>query len=144
MPPPCGRTLSALRPPHSKVVLVNGALSRSRTLLSALIAMLPLACADWQRVPVPLDTVFAKRQQVQVWRGSETQVLHAVRLSEDSLFGVPFQLPPSCDSCRIAVPRGEVDSLRLGNRETPGVFFGMLPFVALVVLLVTLRGPLFS
>lgn len=123
---------------------MNGALPRSRGLLRALIAMLPLACAGWQRVAVPLDTVFAKRQQVQVWRGSEAQVLHAVRLSADSLFGVPFQQHPSCDSCRVAVPRGEVDSLRLGNKEATGVFFAMLPFVALVVLLVTLRGPLFS
>lgn len=106
--------------------------------------MLPLACAGWQRVAVPRDTVFAMRQQVQVWRGSEARVLHAVRLSADSLFGIPFQQHPSCDSCRITVPRGGVDSLRLGNREVPGVFFSMLPFVALVVLLVTLRGPLVS
>jgi hypothetical protein len=41
--------------------------------------------------------------------------LHAVRLSNDSLSGVPFVKPPDCDSCRVSLPRDAVDSLRTGN-----------------------------
>jgi hypothetical protein len=123
---------------------VNSHLSWCRRLLSLVVAAMPLACASWQRVAVPVDTVLAERQQVQVWRGSRARVLHAVRVTSDSVVGVPFQQRLSCDSCRVAVPRAEVDSLRFGNQEAPGVFFSILPFVALVVLLATLRGPLFS
>jgi hypothetical protein len=40
---------------------------------------------------------------------------HAVRISADSVSGVPFLQPTSCDSCRTALPRASVDSIRLGN-----------------------------
>ena len=119
---------------------MNGALRRSPKLFSTFIVILPLACAGWQRVTVPVDTVFADRQQIQIWRGAEARVFHAVRSTPDSLFGVPFQKPPSCDSCRVALARDQVDSLRLGNQEVPGVLVGMLPIVAYVALLLSLRG----
>jgi hypothetical protein len=72
-----------------------------------------------------------------VWRGSQARVLHAVHLTGDSLIGVPFQQPPSCDSCRIALPRSGVDSLRLGNLETPGMLVSALPFLALAFFALT-------
>jgi hypothetical protein len=40
---------------------------------------------------------------------------HAVRSSADSVSGIPFLQPIDCDSCRLSIPRAEVDSLRLGN-----------------------------
>jgi hypothetical protein len=36
-------------------------------------------------------------------------------IADDSISGVPFTSSPSCDSCRVAVPRAMVDSVRLGN-----------------------------
>ena len=101
-------------------------------------------CAGWQRVAAPSDSTLAPRQQVQVWRGRQVQVLHAVRLTPDSLFGVPFQQPPSCESCVVALPRGAIDSLRLGDQEAPAIVGATLPFAILIFLLVTLRGPLTS
>ena len=97
-------------------------------------------CAGWTRLALPSDTTLAPRQQVQVWSGSHARVLHAVRLSGDSLVGVPFQKPPSCDSCRIAIPRSDVDSLRLGNMETPGIAGSALPFILLAMLAAALSS----
>ena len=96
-------------------------------------------CAGWYALDLPADTVLAPRQQVQVWRGSNADVLHAVRVTEDSLFGVPFHKPPSCDSCRVALPRAAVDSVRLGNQETPAILVSAIPFALLIYLIITLR-----
>ena len=97
--------------------------------------------AGWHRVSVPPDTAFEKRQQVQVWQGSHARIVHAVRFTSDSLIGVPFQLPPSCDTCAVAIPRDQIDSLRLGNQEAVGLTTVALPFAALIIFLyLGLRG----
>lgn len=76
------------------------------------------ACgAGWQRQELSPERQLPARQQVQLWRGHETRVLHAVIVGPDSVSGVPFHLPPECDSCRIALERNAVDSMRLGNQE---------------------------
>jgi hypothetical protein len=108
--------------------------------VAVLSVSLLCGCAGWQRVELASDTALATRQQVQVWRGSQARVLHAVRLSADSLVGVPFQKSPSCDSCRVAIARSDVDSLRLGNMERAGVVVSALPFLALAFLAVALSG----
>ena len=40
---------------------------------------------------------------------------HALRITADSVTGIPFIRPITCDSCRRSVPRSEVDSIRFGN-----------------------------
>ena len=55
------------------------------------------------------------RQQVQVWQHGTALQWHAVQLTVDSVSGIPFVKPVECDSCRIRLPRANVDSLRLGN-----------------------------
>jgi hypothetical protein len=108
--------------------------------VAVLSVSLLCGCAGWTRLALPSDTTLAPRQQVQVWRGSQARVLHAVRLSGDSLVGVPFQKPPSCDSCRVAIARSDVDSLRVGNMERAGIVVSALPFLALAFLAMTLAG----
>jgi hypothetical protein len=76
------------------------------------------ACgAGWHREEVGPESQLPPRQQVQVWTGQRSRVLHAVRVGADSLTGVPFHLPADCDSCRVVVPSGVVDSIRLGSQE---------------------------
>jgi len=85
---------------------------------AALAATAILACgcgAGWhQPAPVPLGALPA-RQQVQVWQGGTALRWHADLHLLDSVSGIPFQRPVACDSCRIALPRASVDSLRLGS-----------------------------
>ena len=71
--------------------------------------------AGWhQPAPVPAGAL-PPRQQVQVWQGGSAVRWHAVRVSGDSVSGIPFLQPTSCDSCRTALPRASVDSIRLGS-----------------------------
>ena len=80
------------------------------------ITELTVACgAGWhQKVPAPSGAL-SSRQQVQVWQGGTALRWHAVRISADSVSGVPFLRPVSCDSCRTGLPRASVDSIRLGS-----------------------------
>lgn len=50
-----------------------------------------------------------------MWQGGQVLQWHAVVITAESITGVPYIRPVSCDSCRISVPRGRVDSIRLGN-----------------------------
>jgi hypothetical protein len=81
-------------------------------------ATLLTACgAGWRRTEPSPETPLPPRQQVQVWQGDNSRLLHAVVVTVDSISGVPYQLPPDCDSCRVALARSTVDSMRLGNKE---------------------------
>ena len=91
-------------------------------------------CAGWWRYDLPADTALDARQGVQVWRDSKPLILHAVRVTEDSLVGVSFYRPVSCDSCRIAMPRSEVDSLRLGDPEAGAIASWAIPILVVVVI----------
>lgn len=89
-------------------------MSRSALLLAVLL--LQAACsAGWHRIEPAAPGNLSKRQQVQVWQGGRRFQLHAVRVSADSVSGVPYVQPPDCDSCRVSVARSTVDSLRAGN-----------------------------
>jgi hypothetical protein len=78
------------------------------------------------------------RQQVQVWHGGQVERWHALILSSDSVSGVPFVRPADCDSCRLAVGRAEVDSIRVGQpvlgfwKTAAVVLIGPIMFVEVV------------
>jgi hypothetical protein len=103
--------------------------------LSAIMPLwLATACgAGWHREELSPEQRLPARQQVQVWLGRETRTLHAVAVTPDSVSGVPFHLPPDCDSCRVAVARSAVDSMRLGNQEQGALRSLGLGYVALGV-----------
>lgn len=87
---------------------------RVPALVAVVLLVLTQGCgAGWRRVPgaEPL----APRQQVQVWRGGQALHWHAVHVGPDSVSGIPYFQPLRCDSCRLAVPRATVDSIRLGD-----------------------------
>jgi len=91
-------------------------------------------CAGWQRVELPLDTILSRRQQVQIWRGNQVTVVHAVHLARDSITGVPFVRSPSCDSCVVTFPRAQVDSLRLGEAEWVALSVAAVSVLVIVLL----------
>jgi hypothetical protein len=81
-------------------------------------ALVLAACgAGWHRVDDLASRALPVRDQVQLWLGRQTRVWHAVTVGPDSVSGVPFHLPPDCDSCRVVIARSMVDSMRLGNQE---------------------------
>jgi hypothetical protein len=70
--------------------------------------------AGWHRVE-PQPGPISARQQVQVWHDDRFEQWHSLLLREDSISGVPYFRAIKCDSCRLSLPRAEVDSLRYGN-----------------------------
>jgi hypothetical protein len=52
-----------------------------------------------------------------VWQGKRATLLHGVAFESDTLRGVPFTKVPTCDSCRVRMALGELDSLRVGTME---------------------------
>ncbi len=80
------------------------------------LAVLSASCgAGWHQLKQLEAGALAPRQQIQVWSGGTARRWHAVRVGPDSITGIPFAQPTTCDTCRIAVPRAAVDSIRLGD-----------------------------
>jgi hypothetical protein len=101
---------------------------RRTAALGMLVLMLTAGCAGWRRTQLSEGQRLPPRQQVRVWRHGESRIVHAGLVQHDTLYAVPFTKPPSCDSCRIAIPMSEVDSLQLGNSERTGLFVVLLPW----------------
>jgi len=75
-----------------------------------------LGCgAGWHQSTAVAPEELAPRQQAQIWQHGTALQWHAVRITPDSVSGVPYFRPVDCDSCRQQVPRAAVDSIRLGN-----------------------------
>ena len=104
----------------------------------ALVGVLATACgAGWHRTDVVAPNAKSSRQQVEVWQGDSARRWHAVRVTDDSVSGIPFLRPIDCDSCRITVSRASVDSVRLGD-PVGGFWLGITAFVVVPALIVAL------
>jgi len=102
------------------------------------LTLLQLGCgAGWRSKPL-VDGPLPRRQQAQVWTHGRALRWHALVVAPDTISGVPFTRSPACDSCRAAIPRGLIDSVRLGNPtagfwRTMGLVVG-IPIVAVIVI----------
>ena len=85
-----------------------------RRAAAAGLLLLSAACSSFQAgrpidqlpLPVPAD------KRVEVWSHGEKYQLHAVTVDADSVHGVRYWHDPKCDSCRVAIARSAVDSVR--------------------------------
>ena len=102
------------------------------------LALLQTGCgAGWRTTPLATGPL-PPRQQAQVWTEGGVLRWHALVVATDSISGVPFTPPPACDSCRVTVPRGSVDSVRLctptaGFWKSVGLGMGITVAAALVI-----------
>jgi hypothetical protein len=102
------------------------------------LAFLPLllgGCTSFtQTIPVAaIPDQPDKERRFQVWTKGESYELHALRMTPDTLAGVRFWHSPTCDSCRVAIARAEVDSVR--TRAYDGGETGILAIVLTPVIL---------
>jgi len=111
-------------------------MTRDRIAALMAVCLLSQGCgAGWHRVG--LVGPYATGQQAQVWHGGRVEQWHAVVVRADSVTGVPYVNSVSCDSCRVAIPRAEVDSIRFGDPvagfwKTVGLVVG-IPLIWLLV-----------
>ena len=106
-----------------------------RGLLFGILTLVSTGCAaaGWQRVDIVPATAIAPRQVVQIWHGGQDEEWHGVQFTEDSVIGVPYIKRLDCDSCRMALPRAAVDSVRYGDPVTPGIAIALAPLGALLL-----------
>ena len=62
------------------------------------------------RAPLDEWTPVDAGQAVDVWSRGRRLRLHGATVLLDSITGIPYDLPLTCDSCRVGVPRAEIDS----------------------------------
>lgn len=86
-------------------------------LLLALVTLIQGCSAGWRQPPLLTPGPWDPGQQVQVWQGDRVRRWHGFLLTADTASGIPYTMPLACDSCRERVPRGQIDSIRVGNPE---------------------------
>src|SRR2546426_305611 len=81
------------------------------------IVLLAAGCAGyWGRRPLDQPTPVKRASPVWIWTSGGVEKWHAVVITQDSVSGIPYQMPVRCDSCRRSIPRTRVDSMKLGYR----------------------------
>ena len=84
-----------------------------RSLLAS--ALLAAGCTTkyvaWRRLDQP--TPLKPDDLVWIWSRGVVNKWHAVSIAQDSVSGIPYELPLPCDSCRRSLPRSQVDSIKL-------------------------------
>jgi hypothetical protein len=111
-----------------------------RRAVAAGLLFLLSACSSFQagrpldQLPLPVSP----QQRIEVWSGGQRFQLRAVTIDADSLHGVRWLDHPDCDSCRIALVRSSVDSVR-----TLGYDGGETGALALIILPIALLAYFF-
>jgi len=88
----------------------------SSTRFAVGFVLLTTGCgAGWHQPRESLVKPVPPRQQVQIWHLGRALRWHAVQVTADSITGISYLRPINCDTCRVALPRTTVDSIRFGN-----------------------------
>ena len=101
-------------PNHSPVVVLM------TRWLHLVLLVLAAGCfpVRWDRAEVKPRRLW-RRQHVKIWSGDSVFTWHAVRITSDSVTGVPREMSTKCDSCRLGLARYAVDSIRLRDPSSP-------------------------
>ena len=112
---------------------------RSAGFLRSLVAALALTgCAGWQRIRADPAPSVGRDDPVQVWSRGRLLVLYDVRVWSDSVTGRKSRQECGGSSCRLAIARTEVDSVRVvGGTDTGTGSFALGFVVGLVGVVVT-------
>lgn len=49
---------------------------------------------------------------VLIWTHGTVEKWHGVEVTADSVSGIPYEKSLDCDSCRLSIPRAQVDSMK--------------------------------
>jgi hypothetical protein len=88
-----------------------------RICAAALAALLLGGCAGWHHVETSPPGALDRRTVLAFDVGMKHVQLHAVRFTADSVSGVPWLQPPSCDSCRVSFALRDVTHAEAGHPE---------------------------
>ncbi|MGH7584025.1 MAG: hypothetical protein ACREL5_12445 [Gemmatimonadales bacterium] len=111
--------------------------ARRPSVAALLLVVLIYGCygPGWQPYALGKNPQAVDESQVIAFNadGKEYQ-LHAVRLTKDSISGVPWTEHATCDTCRVAFARAGISNVRTGNPGN-GAWSVAGPFLGAVALL---------
>ncbi len=90
-----------------------GMLRRSGLPFALMVAGCTSPQLAWRRLDQP--TPLKPDELVWIWSRGVSNKWHAVSITQDSVSGVPYELPLPCDSCRRRLPRSEIDSMQVAQ-----------------------------
>ncbi|MEO8294323.1 MAG: hypothetical protein ABI613_02330 [Gemmatimonadota bacterium] len=112
---------------------------RQRLLFRIVALLVVTGCGGWQAIPGAPPSGFPDDAIVQVWTDHGVELLHSIHLEPDSIRGVHENRPYSCTPCRVAIPRDEIDSIRITRADdgkagsfAGGFFVGFVGFWAYI------------
>ena len=108
---------------------------------TALLLLLSACSAALVPVPPPYSAAVPPRTVLRLYRGQSATDLHAVRWAADSVSGIPYFQPLTCDTCRIILARTAIDSVKqVKGREGLGMLAAALPFAVLAGIAAVMSG----
>lgn len=90
----------------------------------------------WGQRPLDQPAPVNPNYPVWIWSRGAVDKWHAVLVTQDSISGIPYEMPQTCDSCRRSLPRTQVDSMKasyLGHHITAGSVIKGVGFAAAVL-----------
>lgn len=92
--------------------------SRNGALPLLAVTILLAACSlGPRRIALPPSETLPEHRDVEVWRDGKAVRLRRLEFDVDTLRGQLSEASDECDSCTVAVPIAEIDSLRLGRDD---------------------------
>jgi len=120
-------------------LIVRSAVLRSCLLFVLLAAGCATRYLAWRRVDQP--TPLKSEDVVWIWGGGAANKWHAVVITQDSVSGVPYELPLPCDSCRHSLSRSQVDSMDVGyERQKSSSGARALQYAGVVILAILVEA----
>ncbi len=104
-----------------------------------LLVVLAGCSPGWQPVNTTPTPSFDERTTVRVHTDTGNVTLHAVRIANDTLSGIPWTEHTSCESCRVRFALGGISRLETGNPGAPAWWI-LGPFVGFILLGLALRN----
>jgi hypothetical protein len=78
------------------------------------LALLAAGCSTyWRQRPLDQPAQLNPNHPVWIWSRGAVNKWYAVVITPDSVSGIPYELPLTCDSCRRSLPRAQVDSMKV-------------------------------
>jgi hypothetical protein len=102
----------------------GGILNAGRWVATAIVLLLLAGCSSRHRLNAPYPTALPPDQKLEVWRAGRRTLLHHVTIDSAMILGVARPWRPRCDSCSVAIPVTQADSLVLVNHEVLAILGG--------------------
>ena len=102
---------------------------RSSALIVATVLMAACSLAP-RRIALPPSDSLPEHRDVEVWRDGKAVRLRRLEFDVDTLRGRLSGASAECDSCDLAIPIAEIDSLRLGRDERTSRLIVGIPVAA--------------